>query len=202
MSYDPPQAGTCIALQLTLNFPAIAAAAAAAALQNRGVPMGNSRSSLIISNWTLGNERSPFYKQPQRLKLVTICFGANDASTKLKDSNWRVIPEAEYKANLVTSVKLFQSQGVRNILLLTPPPAASPPRIDRRLEVTGAYAELVKEVGRQMQVPVVDVFSAIQEDPEWRTAAMLPDGLHLNTVGNRVLHEQVLAAIMASYPAL
>jgi lysophospholipase L1-like esterase len=171
-------------------------------LQNRGVPMGNTRSSLIISNWTLGDQRSPLYKQPQRLKLVTFCFGANDASTKPKNSTSRFVPEDEYKANLITSIKVFQSQGVRNILLLTPPPAASPPRIDRRLEVTGGYAELVKEVGRQMQVPVVDIFSAIQEVPEWRTAALLPDGLHLNPVGNRVLHGQVLAAIRAHYPVL
>jgi hypothetical protein len=59
--------------------------------------MGSSRSALIISNWTLGNSRSPLFQKPQRLKLVTLCFGANDASINRRDTSWRMVPEAEYR---------------------------------------------------------------------------------------------------------
>lgn len=66
--------------------------------QNKGVPMGSTRSALIISNWTLGNQRSPLFNKQQRLKLVTLCFGANDASINRRDATWRMVPEVEYRS--------------------------------------------------------------------------------------------------------
>lgn len=60
--------------------------------------MGSTRSALIISNWTLSNQRSPLFHKPQRLKLVTLCFGANDASINQRDATWRMVPEAEYRS--------------------------------------------------------------------------------------------------------
>lgn len=53
-----------------------------------------------------------------------------------------------------------------------------------------------------MRLPVVDIFSALQEVPDWTSAALLPDGLHLNPVGNRLVHDLVLAAIQKHYPAM
>lgn len=160
--------------------------------------MGNTRSSLIISQWTLDNERSPLYHQADRLKLVTFCFGANDAAINLRNATWRMVPPAEYKQNLLTSIDIFKAHGVDQILLLTPPPAAAPPRIDRRLDATSEYAELVKQVGRERGLPVADVFSAIQEVPDWKTTAMLQDGLHLGPVGQRVVFDLVRAAIASA----
>jgi lysophospholipase L1-like esterase len=160
--------------------------------------MGNTRSGLMISKWTLENQGSPLYHQADRLKLVTFCFGANDASINLRNATWRMVPPAEYKQNLLTSVDIFKAHGVEQILLLTPPPAASPPRIDRRLNATVEYAELVKEVGRERGLPVVDIFTAIQEVPDWKTAAMVKDGLHLGPVGQRMVFELVRAAIASA----
>lgn len=172
-------------------------------MQNKGVPMGNSRSSLIISDWTLGNEQSPLYNKSNRLKLVTLCFGANDASTNRRNSTWRMVPELEYKTNLIDSINIFRAQHVDNIVLITPPPVAVPPRMDRRLDVTATYANIVKDVGLKLRVPVVDIFTGIQKAvPGWQTAVMLPDGLHLNDVGNKVVHDLVLAAIKDFYPQL
>lgn len=160
--------------------------------------MGNTRSSLMISKWTLDNERSPLYHQADRLKLVTFCFGANDAAVNRRNTTWRMVPPAEYKQNLLTSVDIFLAHGVHQILLLTPPPAAAPPRIDRRLDATAEYAELVKQVGRERGLPVVDIFSAIQDVPEWKTTAMVKDGLHLSSVGQMVVFERVHAAIASA----
>lgn len=53
-----------------------------------------------------------------------------------------------------------------------------------------------------MRLPVVDIFTALQEVPDWTTAALLPDGLHLNPAGNSVVHDLVLGAIQTHYPAL
>jgi lysophospholipase L1-like esterase len=60
----------------------------------------------------------------------------------------------------------------------------------------------VKDIGQELQLPVVDIFTALQQLPDWTTAALLPDGLHLNPEGNRVVHDLVLAAIQTHYPAL
>lgn len=64
------------------------------------------------------------------------------------------------------------------------------------------YTDIVKDIGREMQLPVVDIFNALQQVPDWTTAAPLPDGLHLHPVGNRVVHAVVLTAIKTHYPAL
>lgn len=161
--------------------------------------MGNTRSSLMISKWTLDSQQSPLYHQPERLKLVTFCFGANDASINRRNATWRFVQPEEYKANLLTSVDIFKAHGVGQILLLTPPPPASPPRMDRSMNVTEQYANLVKEVGVERNIPVVDVFSAIQAVPDWKATAMKTDGLHLSPVGQKVVFEIVQAAIQAHY---
>jgi len=161
--------------------------------------MGSSRRALLLSRWTTSNSQSPLAQAHDRIKLVTLCYGANDASISLKKPTWRMVPVDEYKANLLESINTFRSANVSNIVLLTPPPAASPPRIDRSLSVTGEYAEACRQLGRQMQVPVVDVFSAIQAIPQWQTAAMTPDGLHLNAVGQQVVYEGVRAAVRGNF---
>lgn len=156
----------------------------------------------MISKWTVTNPKSPLYQQLDRLKLVTFCFGANDASVHPKNLTYRSVPEAEYKANILTSIYTFKAANVNNFLLLTPPPAAAPPRIDRRLEVTQGYANVVKEVGQAMHIPVVDIFSALQAVPDWRQTAMTKDGLHLAPAGQEVVHAAVRAALKANFPQL
>lgn len=136
----------------------------------------------------------------KRVQLVTICFGANDASIRLKDPAWRFVPVAEYTSLLQRSIDALQAAGMANILLITPPPAASPPRIDRSLAATAEYVAAVKALGAREGLPVADLFAAIQKVPQWQTQAILPDGLHLTAVGNAVMYHLVMETIQRRLP--
>jgi lysophospholipase L1-like esterase len=151
-------------------------------------------------HWVTTSPGSPLVQNPDRVKLITLCYGANDASTKATNATWRFVPLPEYKSNLMQAVGALRSSSssssqARRIVLLTPPPAASPPRNDRRLEVTAEYAEAVRQVGRTLKVPVVDLFKEILAVPGWQTQVMLPDGLHLNPAGQQLLFGAVLPTV-------
>jgi lysophospholipase L1-like esterase len=57
-----------------------------------------------------------------RIRLVTLCFGANDASLPNGPSGWMSVPLPEYRANLVAMVKRLRDKGINNIIIMTPPP--------------------------------------------------------------------------------
>jgi hypothetical protein len=72
-----------------------------------------------------------------------------------------------------------------NIILITPPPfeetmlvklqeewGAPPPT--RKATDAQLYAELVKEVGKEAEVPVVDIWSAFIEKAGWKAGNPLP----------------------------
>lgn len=165
--------------------------------------MGSSRRSLLLSRWTTSSPSSPLSQQLNRIKLVTLCYGANDASISPRNPGWRMVPVDEYKANLLETINIFRAaNNATNILLITPPPAVAPPRIDRSLAVTAEYAEACKQVGLEMNVPVVDIFNSIQAVPGWEAKAILKDGLHLTPAGNQVVYEGVKAAIRANFQDL
>lgn len=165
-------------------------------MQNKGLHLGTSKGALNVLRWATTSPGSPLVKTPGRVKLVTICYGANDASTRANNAMWRFVPLAEYKANLIQTVEGFRSrQPAPMVVLLTPPPAASPPRVDRRLEVTAEYAEAVRQIGRTLTVPVVDLFQEIVSVPGWQTQVMLRDGLHLNPAGQQLMFGAVLPTV-------
>jgi lysophospholipase L1-like esterase len=155
--------------------------------------MGNARSGVAIAA-AITNRLFPPGEQAARVKLVTLCFGANDASIKRSDPTWRFVPLADFSRLLHEAVDTLQAAGITNILLITPPPAA-PKRVDRALVVTAEYAAAVKEVAAAQQVPLADLFSAVLAEPAWATSALLPDGLHLTPRGNAIMHAAVMAGI-------
>lgn len=167
-----------------------------AVLQNKGVHLGTTKAALTMLHWATTSPGSPLVRTPGRVKLITLCYGANDASTRSSDTAWRYVPLAEYKSNLMQTVQALRSKfpGL-HVVLLTPPPAASPPRPDRRLEVTAEYAEAVRQVGKALKVPVVDLFHEVLAVPGWQTQVMLPDGLHLNPAGQQLLFGAVLPTV-------
>lgn len=87
------------------------------------------------------------------------------------------------------------------ILLFTPPPvnthqraadlrSRNPPlELDRRFEITKAYADAVKKVGKAEGVAVLDVWTALYSvagNDERQLEKFLNDGLHLNSAGYTV----------------
>lgn len=138
------------------------------------------------------------------VRLLTIWLGANDAAQLPTRQH---VPLARYRANLRTLVRTVAAPDspryspATHVLLLTPPPvseamwarrqaAKDPPRVlDRRFEVTRAYADAAREVAAEEGVHVVDVWTAIwekAEEKEDRLSAYLADGLHLTAEGYKV----------------
>ena len=145
----------------------------------------------------------------QRIRLLTIWFGCNDAC--LPGSRQHV-PLTSFATNLATLIQMVRSpespyySPITKIILINPPPINSfqigpclldkvnptlPPkyRFDWSFKVTKAYAEEVLKVGEKENVPVVDVWTRIWEAAgknESSLETFLFDGLHLNEAGYQV----------------
>ena len=132
-----------------------------------------------------------------RLRLLTIWFGANDACLPGFTQH---VPLSRFSENLATMVRAIRTPDSQwyspetRVLLITPPPVHVPSmEVDlkptRTFDVTKAYAEEVKKVGKAENVPVVDAWTAVWEAAGKSKEAVkefLTDGLHLGKAGYEV----------------
>ena len=71
---------------------------------------------------------------------------------------------------------------------------------ERTNAVAGEYAKAVKQLGEELGIPVVDLWSNIQMQPLWQ--AYLSDGLHFTSTGNAAVYHLVQAKINEALPHL
>ncbi|KAH9312163.1 hypothetical protein KI387_027198, partial [Taxus chinensis] len=141
---------------------------------------------------------------PKQPSVVTVFFGANDAALLGRSNERQHVPLTEYKANLhqiITHLKKCSYSML--IVLITPPPIDEKGRKiatygenavelpERTNEVAGTYAKSCLEVASESGVPVIDLWSRMQETPGWQQT-YLSDGLHLTPDGDAVVFEEVL----------
>ncbi|XVF25687.1 hypothetical protein REPUB_Repub13aG0235200 [Reevesia pubescens] len=135
---------------------------------------------------------------------VTVFFGANDACLTDRYAAFQHVPLNEYKKNLHSIVSSFKKRWPKTlILLITPPPvdederrrhpyAENPSGLPERTnEAAGAFAKACVETAGECGIPVVDLWTRMQQYPDWRKA-YLRDGLHLTQDGNKVVFEEVV----------
>lgn len=158
------------------------------------------------------------------VRLVTIFFGANDASHP--DLNERQhVPLKTYKSNMKDIISLTRSSFDEdiNIILITPTPVCHEGRLrhqkdlykeeatgklERTLELSGKYAEGAKEVANEMGLPILDLWTKMQQHApssstgksSWRD--FLSDGLHLSASGNKFVGESLIEIIDQILPEL
>ena len=147
--------------------------------------------------------------------LFVVFFGANDAS--LVDLNPRQhVPLDEFGSNLIDMCNYLKDMCKGQILLVTPPPVDHEQRlvyqVERygkqeatgKLERTncnaGKYASKCVEIGHATQIPVLDLWTAMQSESNW--ASLLSDGLHLSPAGNRFVGRAMVHSIQQHYPDL
>ncbi|WIA38794.1 hypothetical protein OEZ86_002081 [Tetradesmus obliquus] len=138
-----------------------------------------------------------------RIKLVTLCFGANDASSPNGIGGYLHVSLSEFKANLEAMIKKLKSKGIRNIVIMTPPPVVD--RMVRKSDGTLAptptqadmkqYAAAAMGVASQQGVPSVDVFNIILKFKNWQTAALSGDGRHLTYLGQKAVYDGLMYVI-------
>ncbi|KAH8812661.1 GDSL Lipase/Acylhydrolase family protein-like protein [Xylogone sp. PMI_703] len=166
------------------------------------------------------------------VRFLTIWFGANDANKNESSDPYQYIPIDQYKRNLIELINHPSVKALSpNIILLTPPPVEETVLDETRDQLGGytgvvrqakdaaEYAEVVKQVGRETGVPVVDVWSAFMERSGWKAgseealpgsavlgkdkvlAELLHDGLHLGPEGYKIVFDELTKLIKEKWPA-
>ncbi|CCX05109.1 Similar to GDSL esterase/lipase At5g45920; acc. no. Q6NMR9 [Pyronema omphalodes CBS 100304] len=163
----------------------------------------------------------------------TIFFGANDA---VLSPQLQHIPLSSYTSNLraLCTHPLILSHSP-SLILITPPPiceyitqesdaAKGKNYIQRLAAQTKQYRDAAIAVGKELNVPVVDLWGAFVEYAEpgyqWREGGdkeipgckerernpkmgeLLRDGLHFNPKGYKIMYDEVIKCIKTHYPEL
>ena len=120
-------------------------------------------------------------------QLIMAMFGLNDVT--------RVSPE-DFRANLRQIVQRSRQVGAE-VILMTPNfvGAGDPIRPPAK---AAAYAQITREVGRELGVPVTDTFcafEAVQAKDHHAWIGMMSDAIHPNMRGHKLLAEEVVATL-------
>lgn len=136
-------------------------------------------------------------------EVQTIFFGANDARLPNTPGFAQNVPLQQFKENVV-KLATHELVAAHNptIILVTPPP------VDERLclekdrtvginvirrtaENTARYAEAVREVGKTLGLPVLDLWTAFMKEAGWNQGDPLPGSSDIpqNEVLVRLLHD-------------
>lgn len=180
-----------------------------------------------------------FMPSPQqaRVRFILVFFGANDARLpNTPGGPDQHVPLDEYKNNLrkiATHACLKAHPGIR-IILVTPPPVderklvaadqAKYPGIGtemrRTAKATAEYAQAVRELGDELHVPVLDLWSSMashagysgggvireglpgSKDAPHNAAlqAFLHDGLHFSQSAYELLFKELISLIEQRWP--
>jgi isoamyl acetate esterase len=149
-----------------------------------------------------------------KASLITIFFGANDASI-IELNPRHHVPIQEYGRNLADLCNHVKEMCNGRIILVTNPPVAHFKRLEfqkqkygkgatgileRTNEVAGLYAAKCVEVAKANQYPVLDLWTLMQEEEDW--PSFLNDGLHFSEKGNQFVGRLMVDAINKYYPEL
>lgn len=138
---------------------------------------------------------------------VTVFFGANDASLPDKNSGFQHVPLEEYTHNLRSIHAFFKTKWPSAVVIfIAPPPIDEEARIkdlfgddpsgeaERTNEAAEKFAKACIAVAKELNAPVIDTWSKMQEIPDWRKST-LRDGLHFTQLGNKVLLDEVVKTL-------
>ena len=112
--------------------------------------------------------------------LITIFFGANDASLE-KENPHAHVPLDEYKQNIQTMIaKCSTHYPKAKVICMTPPPVHHEQRLifqkqryadkatgvlERTLTNTGKYAQAVINISSELNIPCLDLYNTMQVPP-------------------------------------
>jgi lysophospholipase L1-like esterase len=186
---------------------------------NRGFSGYNTDWFLMLASTDAG--RSDLFDH-KNVMLVTIFFGANDASDPVLNGRQHV-PLGRYESNIGDIISLTRSKLGEDvgIILISPPPVCQEGRLrfqkeaygvdasgklERSLELSGTYTQGAARVAKEMGVPFLDLWTRMQftqageERDNWRD--FLSDGLHFSALGNEFVGAAVLDVIDECFPHL
>ncbi|CAD5116678.1 DgyrCDS5544 [Dimorphilus gyrociliatus] len=129
--------------------------------------------------------------------LVTLFFGANDASTEVQH-----VPLEEFKENLVKYGEYIKNHAPSaTLVLLTPPPVITKLWPNRNNENALKYSKAVIEASNVLECPCLDVYSSMIKLDNWQEC--LYDGIHLAPKGGDIIFnliKPILKELLKKYP--
>ncbi|KAE9400779.1 SGNH hydrolase [Gymnopus androsaceus JB14] len=185
---------------------------------NRGYSGYNTEWSIPVFEQCFATREQQKYLPTVR--LLVIWFGANDSCLVQSPQHVPLPKFASNLKHLVNMVQLPKSEYYSpdtRIILVTPPPvntyerranleARVPPiLLDRDFEITRLYAETVKDIAREEEVGIVDIWTKLWDavgHNEQALSKFSDDGLHLNGAGYQLMYESLLETIDHKFPEL
>ncbi|CAN1174800.1 GDSL esterase/lipase CPRD49, partial [Linum perenne] len=137
--------------------------------------------------------------------LVIVYFGGNDSMGPHSSGLGPHVPLPEYVDNMKKICLHLKSLSdtTRVIVLSTPPVDEARVRsnkseylseIVRTNELCGQYSEACIKLCKELDLKVVDLFSALQTRSDWTTACFT-DGIHLSAEGSKIVVKEILKVL-------
>ncbi|XP_047943709.1 GDSL esterase/lipase CPRD49-like [Salvia hispanica] len=142
---------------------------------------------------------------PVQPSLIIVYFGGNDSMGPHSSGLGPHVPLPEYIQNMRTIANHLKSlsDNTRIIFLSCPPvnevklaesTSTYFSELVRTNELCRMYSEACIELCKEMDVKVVDLFTAIQKRENWMETCFT-DGVHLSEEGSKVVVEQILEVL-------
>lgn len=157
-----------------------------------------------------------FANDPKNITLMTVFFGANDASS-FEFNPRQHVPLFKYKENLkrIVSVIHQECDGNVKIVIIGPPPIHHEARLryqverygekatgklERTCELAGEYSNAAKDIADELGLPFLNLWKNMLDQENWQS--FLSDGLHLSREGNKFVGKKLLEVISVNFPGL
>lgn len=139
--------------------------------------------------------------------LVIVYFGGNDSMGAHPSGLGPHVPLPEYIENMRKIIVHLKSlsDSIRIIALTCPPVDEDRIRetrskflseLVRTNELCGMYSEACIKLCEELDVKVVDLFTALQKGDDWKTC--FTDGIHLSAEGSKIVVEEILKVIKSA----
>eukprot|EP00878_Enallax_costatus_P025505 GHUV01027291.1.p1 GENE.GHUV01027291.1~~GHUV01027291.1.p1 ORF type:complete len:346 (+),score=67.66 GHUV01027291.1:496-1533(+) len=140
--------------------------------------------------------------------FATVWLGANDAAIPGRRDGKAHVPIDHYRLNLVNIIEQLTAAGVRNIIMMTPPPVfeGAPQAIEpgqppaRTYNTSQPYAAAVRVVARNHPVLLLDIWQLFKVQKGWQQQLLGPDGLHLSAAGHAAVYQAVMRLVEQKLP--
>ena len=144
------------------------------------------KTKLRRSYWRSGQLKKIADWQPD---VVTIMLGTNDAN--LDNGNW--VGKKRFMHDYKLMIAEFRNlESHPKIYLCLPPPPLSPER-GRRYEVWKSdVLPAIRQVAKEEGLPVIDTYTPLLNHPK-----LIPDKVHPNAEGQKVLAETIFKALLS-----
>lgn len=142
---------------------------------------------------------------PVQPSLVIVYFGGNDSMGAHPSGLGPHVPLPEYIQNMrkIGNHLKSLSETTRVIFLSCPPLNEEMLRelkssvlsdLDRTNETCHKYSEACIELCKEMDLKVIDLWTALQKREDWATACFT-DGVHLSSEGSNIIVEEILKVL-------